>query len=272
MKLLLIIFTLISTLYLRAQDANPIARNYELSSTTLLQQCIENGNTSGLGTKSLPGGAKFTIVRRLTISKQINAETKEDKTFYVIRFWAWDGVDAVEKNGDFRLDASTNQAIYFLLTPEELEFYAVEYVRRYSPVAGTLAYPFKFRPQGQLVFSKDIALTGVGGIRRNFGAQGNSSLSFTIGIGLSSVTLDSLNTGGIINGTSERAAATIPFSFIYQWDKLQIGLTTGIDLLSTDSRDSWIYHGKPWFAIGIGFSIFSSDATKVTDDENNTNR
>ncbi len=248
------------------QVESSIPRNYQLMATTLLNQCNATASTEGYDMVSIPGGSRFTIVNRYIVVKQENDKTKKEETFYVIRFWHWNGKDSTEKNNNFYFDLDSNKAIYFRLTPEDLAFYAVEYVRRWTPVAGTLAYPFKIRPQGKLTFSKDVALTGLGGIRRNFGASGIQSLSFTIGIGLSSVTLDSLNTSGSILKTSERASITIPFSCIYQWEKLQIGLTCGFDFLSAESNDNWIYHGKPWIALGVGFAIFSSESTEIKDD------
>lgn len=258
------------------QVESSIPRNYQLSATALLYQCTAEANTKDFPNMvSVPSGARFTIVNRITITKEKTdtidkkpVKTATEEIFYVIQFWKWNGddEDSKQKNDKYYQNPKTGAYIYFRLTPENLEFYATEYLKRWTPVAGTLAYPFKFRPQGNLTFSKDVALTGLGGFRRNFGASGAQSFSFTLGIGLSSVTLDSLNTRGSILQSSERAAATIPFSVIYQWERLQFALTIGIDVLSAESNDNWIYNRKPWFALGVGFAIFSSESTEIKDD------
>lgn len=282
MKTLLTIlaFNLLTILPAFSQTGTNIGRFYTLTGNTVLFKCDIFANTAPYDNKweELPGGSKFTIVRKIEYTDtNSSAAAKELKTYYVVRFWEWDTTQvngdekqkSLLKNENFVKTAGGIQ-VYFRLSSDELADYAEEVIKKFEPIAGTITVPFKFRTQGGFNFSKDISITGLGGMKYNFGNSGKTSLALVFGVGLSSVTLDSLNTGGMVADAEERAAATLSTGLLFQWERLQVGLMMGSDLLPASSRDNWIYHGKPWLAVGIGFSIFNGDSKEVKEESDNS--
>jgi hypothetical protein len=244
---------------------------YKLKGETILQECSATGDSIGI--KAVPGGSKFTIVN-----------LKGDN--YIIRFWQWqvDTTEAkalntktdsrhnknekqiksnYEKYLNFNVDISksTSTLRYFIISKSAIDFFTEKITQKWSATYGVAVLPFKYRSQNG-DFLKDLSISNLGGIKLSPN-NGKCSVSLLIGIGISSVTLDSLNTSGIITKQQDRAAITLPIGLVLQYEKLQIGLFTGWDWLSKRSIDGWDYQGKNWLALGIGISIFSDEkATK----------
>lgn len=161
-----------------------------------------------------------------------------------------------KRSAEFNFDYSEEglPRRYFRIEKADLSDLANEVVRGLDKMFGTVTYPIKIRED--FSFTKDITLSAMGGIKYNFNKD--LSLGAALGVGITSVTLDSLSTGGAILKNSERAGFSLPIALILEYKKVQFSIATGFDFLPASSRDNWCYHGKPWFAIGIGFSVFSS--------------
>jgi len=85
----------------------------------------------------------------------------------------------------------------------------------------------------------------------------------TIGafIGSDAITLSSTNTDVIINqpqGDREGTIGTISFGvgFVKSWNKISFGIFSGIDKGVGRVSETWIYDGKPWLGIGLGYDLF----------------
>lgn len=80
-------------------------------------------------------------------------------------------------------------------------------------------------------------------------------------IGSSALELKAANsdiTIGQPEGDREGTFGTISFGigYIKSWNKISIGLFGGIDKGVGRVADVWIYDGKPWLGIGIGYDLF----------------
>ena len=85
----------------------------------------------------------------------------------------------------------------------------------------------------------------------------------TIGafIGSSAVELKSTNTDITLDqpqGDREGTFGTISFGvgYVKSWNKISVGLFGGIDKGVGRVAESWIYDGKPWLGIGVGYDLF----------------
>jgi hypothetical protein len=251
--------------------AEETGRFYQLKASSILVECNINGDS--ISKYSVKAKLKFTI---------------EDETsdFYIIRFWDFDttGVNATLKKPvleiqtlnstnklpnylQYNVNPTNNKTRYFRINKNMLDFYAKPIVPKYSSAFGTVTTPFKYRPS-KSDFTKDLTLSGMGGVRRHIDASGRHSLIGLVGIGLSSVTLDSFNTDGKVNLSSDKAAITLSFSLVYQYEKVQFGLVGGFDYLPKRSVENWAYQGKFWIGFGVGYSIFSSEAEKTDEGGN----
>jgi hypothetical protein len=76
--------------------------------------------------------------------------------------------------------------------------------------------------------------------------------------------VDSFSTKGIATSATNNAAITAHLGTLYQIDNFQIGLFTGIDFLAGEIGVNWKYRRKPWFGIGLGYSIFQAKRTTDT--------
>ncbi|WP_187317441.1 hypothetical protein [Hymenobacter sp. BT190] len=121
--------------------------------------------------------------------------------------------------------------------------------------------PFKFRPQNG-DFTKDITLSVLGGISVHPGRRTEHAFSLLVGVGITSVTLTPKNS--LVTENRDQAAITPSVCGLYQWERLQVGVLLGTDILGEGSA-SWRYNKKRWFAAGIGFSIFKPEDASAKD-------
>jgi hypothetical protein len=155
---------------------------------------------------------------------------------------------------------TSGQPVTFLVDKTTLNQERVATGPSVVPYAGALSFPFKYRDQDGVV-ETSFSLSGVVGakaILRN-ADEDKMSLSLLVGLGASSIKLDEKNTdpeAGIKEETS-RAAATLSATFLFEWQKIQIAISTGMDKNLNNKKDLWKYQSKPWVSMGIGFNVFS---------------
>ncbi|AHJ95740.1 hypothetical protein Hsw_0145 [Hymenobacter swuensis DY53] len=194
-------------------------------------------------------GQKITTSDSKAISKADIQESVDESYYYTLNY-----------------DPATGLDRYFLISADQLAASAAVLAARFTPTAGAVVMPFKFRPQNG-DFTKDITLSGMGGASWHPGRRTEHSLSLLIGIGITSVTLTPKNS--LVAENREQAAITPSLCLLYQWERLQLGALLGTDILGEGSA-SWRYNKQRWFAAGIGFSIFKpEDATAKDAGSNN---
>lgn len=141
----------------------------------------------------------------------------------------------------------------------------------------TLTIPIKYRFQGKKGipenFTTDLSgyiMASLGGGKSKFmyreevGNKVNTwKLSGSILAGVSTVTLDSLNTSRTDSPSpldSETSLTRGLLSFgcgiLGNYNKAGIGIFIGLDYGVGRLAERWDYKGKPWVGLGIGYSIF----------------
>ena len=98
--------------------------------------------------------------------------------------------------------------------------------------------------------------------RKKIGNRTNTKKN-TLGLflGSSAVELKATNTNITLaqpQGDREGTFGTISFGlgYVKSWNKISIGLFTGIDKGVGRVSEAWIYDGKPWLGIGVGYDLF----------------
>jgi hypothetical protein len=127
--------------------------------------------------------------------------------------------------------------------------------------AGVLLLPIKMRLGGggrAFDFSKDVTLGTVAGPRWRLDSERELFISALVGAGLTAVTLDSASTGGVIRGSTDRAAVTLTAGTMLEINRFQLGIMVGSDRISNPNQSDWRYHGKPWLAVGLGYTLLSA--------------
>lgn len=213
-------------------------------------------------------------------------------TGYVITFIKWDesGEDNQEKNQRFYQEASQRtlkvtgtqvlegQQKYFYISKQDFAEFTGVYVDnnpKYSFVTGALIVPIKIRPgsepdkeTGERVrpfdFTSDFNIGISAGLRMRLEKQGDHHLNIIGGISITSVAVEEQTTQDFLDAKTNAAAITINAGLIYEYKDFQAGFIMGWDRLSRELGDSWVYQGKPWFGLGIGYNIFNTKEASAT--------
>lgn len=271
MKRVLFITVILVMFFLseRAIAQNTVDVFRRTTAEMVLKECNYNGVTDGKEDKTIPVGSKFTIQNK-----------KEGG--YVIKFWNW-SINKEEKK-DITEHLKTNKAIainldeaspnlknyldfnideegeyrYFFIPDWQFDNLTAVVENRLDPIYGITTIPFKIRSGFDV--TKDVALGAAIGVKWRAMPTSDFSVNGLLGIAYSNVTLDSLNTNGTLTESTDRAAFTPYGGVVLDWKKVQIGFFTGADFLSKKDKNNWQSHGKLWFGIGLGFSIFDHNA------------
>lgn len=243
-----------------------------------LQECSSNGTPIAGSMQTIPQNAIFTIV----------GIDKDEK--YYIRFWKWTLsedemndlkiyresvtlrtnkpeddehfkpiLEKVRKFETLNQDVNNNLTRYFLIDEGFITNYCTKKINKIVPTSGATALPFKWRPKTKEVIP-NFSFAGLVGARWNVKAKSTLTFSALIGLGLSTVALDSNNAKGLNISGSDRSAITIPVGVVTNWRGIQFGVFSGLDFISNNKIDKWMNQGKPWFSIGLGISVFTADA------------
>ncbi|GGE58137.1 hypothetical protein EV200_103330 [Pedobacter psychrotolerans] len=80
--------------------------------------------------------------------------------------------------------------------------------------------------------------------------------------------LGGVSVGGVkIDKDNSASAISLSGGYMYQYDKFQIGIFTGVDFIDKSAGVSWGYQGKPWVGFAIGFSLFGEGKTTVAGEQ-----
>ena len=129
--------------------------------------------------------------------------------------------------------------------------------------AGVLLLPIKMRLGGSkrpFDFSRDVTIGTVMGVRWRTSPTREAYLSLLGGAGISAVTLNAENTGGKVAESTDRAAVTLAAGLMVEINRFQFGLMMGTDRISNPNQSDWVYHGKRWLSIGLGYSLLNAPA------------
>ncbi len=144
-----------------------------------------------------------------------------------------------------------------------------------SFVTGALTIPIKLRPGGSAVDEdgnriRPFDFTGEINVGLSVGwrlaVKGTDNKLFVIpavGLNLTSVSIDENTVRNDIISSSTNASSLSPFiGGVFEYDGFQMLLMTGWDHLSGRVGENWVYQGKPWYGLGLGFNIFNTKAGK----------
>ncbi|OWK71501.1 hypothetical protein [Pedobacter sp. AJM] len=127
---------------------------------------------------------------------------------------------------------------------------------------GFLTLPIKARfgnSKAPFTFEEKINFGISAGIRWQHVNRVYSASNLLGGVSVGGVKLD-----------KDNSASALSFSagYMYQYDKFQIGLFTGVDFIDKSATEvSWGYQGKPWVGFAIGFSLFGQGNPTVAGEQ-----
>lgn len=126
---------------------------------------------------------------------------------------------------------------------------------------GSLVMPFKLRPGygrlGEFEFATDVALNAIFSYKFSLNRYQPWFITPTLSTGISVIQVDSSSTFGKIADSQNLAGFSLSLGCLFEFNKIQVGMFVGSDLLSKNSKYNWINQGRPWFSIGIGYQLFT---------------
>lgn len=201
---------------------------------------------TSLGNKAIaPRKQNFTIVNIVN-----------NKLVLDLWDWAPGSANYVSLNYDGRKK-------YFTISSEGLSDIAIRrfVLNGYRPsfVAGAAIIPIKVR-FNSFDFSKDVTLGTTIGASWRISKYSEHFVNLLAGFGITSVSLDSTSTNGQIKLPSDRSALTPSLGLVFDFNGVQAGIFSGIDMISYKEQTQWMYNRKPWLSIGLGYTILSKQA------------
>lgn len=228
--------------------------HYKLLTEAPIFPCDITGRILSRQVYEAPADAVFTLIAE-----------DPDADSVVIRFWEWEKT-SIDKQLEYNYtDSSKADLRYFLLS--KIYFNSPRVIPRYtmkaSFTAGTVVIPVKIRSR-PFDFSTDVTLGPTAGVRWGISPYTNTNFfSAMMGFGVTHVTLDSLSTHGVIDQTADRPALTISLGGVFEFSNAQVGVFMGWDRISRNEEQRWVYQGKPWISIGLGYAIISRNGDQV---------
>ncbi|MES2648089.1 MAG: hypothetical protein V4717_14525 [Bacteroidota bacterium] len=82
------------------------------------------------------------------------------------------------------------------------------------------------------------------------------SHSLVGGLSFSSIKVTPYTTKNFIESESTQACVTFSAGYVFEYNKFQVSVFTGLDMMSGEIGRNWIYRNRPWIGLGFGFQIF----------------
>ncbi len=169
-----------------------------------------------------------------------------------------------KKNKRKKLDFSGDDVEYykyFKITKAQLDYKAIPAnIQKIAFTLGSVITPLKLRIV-PFDFSKDFTVGSTFGVKYTKSDLAPVSFSGLIGLGVSSISLDSFSTRGKTKTRQETLSFSPSIGLMFEFGNAQVGVFTGIDMLSSTNPifDSYIYRNQPWISLGLGYSIFTGN-------------
>lgn len=152
-----------------------------------------------------------------------------------------------------------SQTIFYVNSPK-----IYQHKFRQGITTGSMFLPIKVRPsltddegvEYERNFTTDISLGPYIGYKYNVGNKYEQFVSAGVFAGPSFINMNSSNSNDTTIREYNLLALTWGLGLTFQINKFQLGVIAGYDYLSGENAKTWIYDGKLWFSIGIGFSFF----------------
>ncbi len=82
------------------------------------------------------------------------------------------------------------------------------------------------------------------------------SHSLVGGLSFSSIKVTPYTTKDFVQSESTQGCVTFSAGYVFEYNKFQVSLFSGLDVMSGEIGRQWIYRNRPWLGLGFGFQIF----------------
>lgn len=168
-----------------------------------------------------------------------------------------------ELNRNFYNDGQDN--VYMLLTQQQYNQNAQRLAKKGSFNVGGRTNLIKWRPgkkkmkDGYRIYSEidnDINIGVTAGWKIAPNRRKDQSHSFMFGVSGSSIKATAYTTKDFVTAETAVTCVTFSLGYIFELNKFQFSLFTGIDAMPGEIGNNWIYKNRPWVCFGFGYEIF----------------
>ena len=247
----------ISLLGLHGASAQSDARegrhifNYDIQ----LQQCDFNGKGAGKPER-IKANTAF-VIRNIT------------STDYVIQISMYRGNSKETKDLNLKFYKTAEEAdIFFILAKSDYPLYAEKLERRGTFTVGAATTLIKIRPgrkepkNGYDVYSEfgnDFNIGVSAGWKFQPYRKMQLAHSGVIGLSFSSIKVTPYTTKNFLEAESTQGCVTFSAGYVFEYNKFQVSIFSGLDFMSGQVGRNWIYRNRPWLGLGFGFQIFRAE-------------
>lgn len=249
---------------------------YVWSNSVTIEGCDIQGNTTGSFLLSKPKQkiSVFAIVQNYALFRVLDYANekggiKTSGDFYTYNFSGDTGDYKTIPDYNRKSRSYGNYQKYFRVPVGVLDSNAYkEEIITSSLAVGALNFPFKIRPQGKSFDFNGAFNFGVAvGWKVKHESWRKYNYNILGGMSVSQINIDTISATrnkDILLSANGYSALSLSLGIMVENQKVQIGAFIGWDWLNRTNQSNfgWAYQGKPWFSIGIGYSIFSSESTK----------
>jgi hypothetical protein len=168
-----------------------------------------------------------------------------------------------------------NDKMYFLMPSVDFDRFCEKPVSRNSFAVGIPTIPAKLRfgnggtgdEPRYFRFEGNVSLGLSAGYKRSFGEDFKNAFNVLAGFTVASVPVDPSTTQDKVTSSTNAASFSPHIGLVFEVEKFQIGLYTGLDFLDGELNKYWVYRHQPWLGIGIGYSIFAASKEPEVQDK-----
>lgn len=227
---------------------------------TELSQCSFDGTPlRGTPTEKIKENTIFTIRRVVG-------------TDYIIQIAKYTSNTATAQALNLKFYKTTaDEDIFFKLPKAVYELNAQKLERKGNFTVGAATTLIKVRPGRKEPVDNYAIYSEFGndfniGISAGWKIKPNRKLEVTHsivgGLSFSSIKATPYTTKGFLKSESTQACITLSAGYVFEYNKFQISLFSGIDVMSGQVGREWIYRNRPWLGLGFGYQIFRGEGEK----------
>ena len=268
-----IIILLLSCLSLVAygQDSKKLGRSYTMTQNYLAKKCDAVGSNQTTTQDALERTYIITVESMTSTGYVVSVPDFDDSELNEKFSRTKATLEVKAADGSITKAAKSSEEIYFFIPFTDFDKVAEKAFSRHSFTVGIPTIPAKIRfgnggdgDDGRYFrFEGNISLGLSGGYKYSFGEDNKNAINILAGFTVASVQVDSQTTKGRVNSNTSAASFSPHIGFVFEADKFQFGLYTGVDFLNGEPNKYWVYRNKPWLGIGLGYSIFSVGTTNT---------
>jgi hypothetical protein len=226
--------------------------NYDV----ILTPCLLNGTATGAAAENINANTIFTI-RNIVGNNYI---------IQISKFTSGNATATSLNNSLYKSTAGVD--IFFILSQADYSLNAERLEKRGQFTIGAATTLIKIRPgkkepkDGYDIYSEfgnDFNIGISAGYKFKPYRRLQVAHSLVGGLSFSSIKVTPYTTKNFISSESTQACVTFSLGYVFEYNKFQVSVFSGLDVMSGEIGRNWIYKNRPWMGLGFGYQIFRGE-------------